>query len=431
MKRRLLILSLTMTVAAIALTLLIGIAGAAEEETSRVRLVHAIPGAPAVQVVVDGEIAYPSVSYTTVTTYTTLTAGLHTVEVWVTLAPLPPLFLISETLPLVGGTDLTVMGIGTTSSPTVTLLLDDNRPANAGKFRVVNLSPDTPTMDVYLAAEAAAIIDDLAYKEASDYVEGIGTGVLSVGVDAGGALKSVVPPTTTLYSNAVHTLFLMGMGDTLDLVATVDQRFEAKKHYAYLPLIARGLPPPTLNAISDPKGDGNYGVSWSAVAGATSYVLEEDDHAGFSSPTVVYSGASTSASISGRAPGVYYYRVKASSASGSSAWSATQSVTVQAGEQYTGTPSVSFTVTAGGQVCDFRITVPFQGSTCTLRTTECVPIVNNRFSLVERDPWLDQYDNTITGRFDSPGHAKGDYSIHFCGNTLAFQASKGTWQASK
>ena len=87
---------------------------------------------------------------------------------------------------------------------------------------------------------------------------------------------------------------------------------------------------PTLYAISNPDGDGNYTVSWSLVSDATSYTLQEDDNPSFSSPTTVYSGSSTSKDISGRSAGTYYYRVRASNCRGDSSWSNSQSVTVEA-----------------------------------------------------------------------------------------------------
>lgn len=110
-------------------------------------------------------------------------------------------------------------------------------------------------------------------------------------------------------------------------------------YYVYLPLAMRRWPPvpypPALNPISNPDGDGNYAVSWSAADGATTYQLHEDDNAAFSSPAEVYSGSGTSTSISGRAPGTYYYRVRGWNSFGFGGWSGTQPVTVQSTSGWT------------------------------------------------------------------------------------------------
>jgi len=90
------------------------------------------------------------------------------------------------------------------------------------------------------------------------------------------------------------------------------------------------LPPtaPTLNTIASPDVDGNYSASWNSVSGATGYTLEVANNSGFSSSTVAYSGSSTSYNVTGQTNGTRYYRVKATNASGSSAWSNTISVVV-------------------------------------------------------------------------------------------------------
>jgi subtilisin family serine protease len=114
-------------------------------------------------------------------------------------------------------------------------------------------------------------------------------------------------------------------------VAAVPVGIQDKK--VYLPLVRKEFPAvpaaPVLNAIANADGDGNYTVSWNASANATSYLLQEDDNAAFSSPDTRYSGAGTSWDAAGKAVGTYYYRVQASNTLGTSGWSNTQSAVVQ------------------------------------------------------------------------------------------------------
>ncbi len=65
------------------------------------------------------------------------------------------------------------------------------------------------------------------------------------------------------------------------------------------------------------------------MAGATKYRLEEDDNPAFSSPIVRYLGYSTLYYVTGRLPGVRYYRVRTSNAAGFSPWSNAEMVVVQ------------------------------------------------------------------------------------------------------
>jgi hypothetical protein len=87
-------------------------------------------------------------------------------------------------------------------------------------------------------------------------------------------------------------------------------------------------PAPTLYAIDNLDGDGDYLVDWSDVSGATGYTLEEDDNAAFSSPATRYSGSQSQWVTSDHAAGTWYYRVRASNAVGDSPWSNAESVTV-------------------------------------------------------------------------------------------------------
>ena len=85
---------------------------------------------------------------------------------------------------------------------------------------------------------------------------------------------------------------------------------------------------PTLHPINNEDGNGSYTVSWSAVTQAQQYALQEDDNDSFSSPVTRYTGSRTSWDVTGKSPGTYYYRVKASNVAGNSIWSNVRSVTV-------------------------------------------------------------------------------------------------------
>ncbi len=85
---------------------------------------------------------------------------------------------------------------------------------------------------------------------------------------------------------------------------------------------------PVLNVITN-NGSGTYMVTWSAVAGAIGYSLQESTSPYFASIRNVYDAATPFKSINGQPNGKYYYRVMAINADGElSRWSNTQSVTV-------------------------------------------------------------------------------------------------------
>jgi len=67
----------------------------------------------------------------------------------------------------------------------------------------------------------------------------------------------------------------------------------------------------------------SFNLTWSATSGATSYTWQHDDNSSFSSPSPTTVGAIITTSVSHAAAGIYYYRVRATTAFGNSAWSNT------------------------------------------------------------------------------------------------------------
>ncbi|WP_336807971.1 hypothetical protein [Fulvimonas yonginensis] len=87
------------------------------------------------------------------------------------------------------------------------------------------------------------------------------------------------------------------------------------------------LPPTSAPTVSVPASSntGGYTVSWTAVATATSYTLQEQINGG--AWTTIQTGSATSRAVSGKGNGTYGYRAQGCNSIGCGPWSAT-SVTV-------------------------------------------------------------------------------------------------------
>lgn len=92
--------------------------------------------------------------------------------------------------------------------------------------------------------------------------------------------------------------------------------------------VAVTLPPAVAPTVTAPATAilGNFAVSWTASAGATSYVLEESANGG--EWTASYDGPGVTQAFSAKAAGVYNYRVSACNSAGCSGYSASVSVLV-------------------------------------------------------------------------------------------------------
>jgi hypothetical protein len=80
------------------------------------------------------------------------------------------------------------------------------------------------------------------------------------------------------------------------------------------------LDAPVLHVTDQVDQADTYTLSWTEVAGA-SYILEEDIAPGFTEAAIISQGSATQFPIHGRAPGDYYYRVRAVSGNVSSNYS--------------------------------------------------------------------------------------------------------------
>jgi thermitase len=174
-----------------------------------------------------------------------------------------------------------------------------------------------PTYPVYLTTV-------YSYYENYDYLNG--TSQASPYVAGLAALIWAAQPGLT--PDEVQTL----IEDTADDLGTPgwDQYYGYGRVNAQAALQQAGPPEaPTIAPISNGDGDGSFLVDWNDVATATSYTLQEDDNSGFSSPNNLYIGGNSQFNVSGKGPGFWYYRVKATNDAGDSGWSNVVSVLVK------------------------------------------------------------------------------------------------------
>ena len=217
----------------------------------------------------------------------------------------------------------------------------------------------------------------------------------------------------------------------------------------YIPVVINRYPitpiAPVLNAISNDDGDGSYSVSWTSVAGATSYLLQEDDNSSFSSPTTAYEGSGTSKSISGKPVGTYYYRVRAINDYATSGWSNVRSVVVSVAQppcpqtgHWTGMATNNMQIRLSFDVVDspqcqietgtLKITAYL--SPCGILTTtftKSFPIYNSYFVT---GPFL-YYSTTVEGTFSSSTTVEGNLIVSMFNVELQRWCKwEDTWRAS-
>ncbi|WP_423223755.1 DUF4397 domain-containing protein [Candidatus Amarolinea aalborgensis] len=203
----------------------------------RVRVVHASPDAPAVDVWVDGAKAFTNAPFKGITQYAGLTAGDHKVQVVPTGKTEPA--VISATLTLDNDKDYTVVAVGKVANIEPLVLVDNNSAPAAGKahVRFVHASPDAPAVDVAVKG-GPVIFSNVAFKGVGDYTPvDAGTYDLEVRL-AGTNTVALSVPGVKLDDGTVYTVFAMGLASgepTLMAVPSVDSTHKAASAPTTLP----------------------------------------------------------------------------------------------------------------------------------------------------------------------------------------------------
>jgi len=236
--------------AVLSIVLALGLAVPVFAQTNaRVRVVHASPDAPAVDVWVNDGVAFSNAPFKGITSYAPLATGTYNVKVVPTGATEPVVIEADLTLE---AKDYTVVAVGTLENIEPLVLVDNNAAPAAGKahVRFVHASPDAPAVDIAVKG-GPVLFANVAFKEVGDYLPvDAGTYDLEVRV-AGTNTVALEVPGLALAGQTVYTVFAMGLAGgepALTAVPSVDAQYNGtlpetgsvNATYLYIPL-ALGL----------------------------------------------------------------------------------------------------------------------------------------------------------------------------------------------
>ncbi|MFQ3630178.1 DUF4397 domain-containing protein [Roseiflexus sp.] len=165
------------------LALVVAPAAFAQSGTAKVRVVHASPDAPAVDVIVNGNRALTNVPFFAASAYLDLPAGSYDIQV-VPAGATSPVVIDAKGVRIEAGKAYTIAATGKLADIKPTILMDDLTTPAAGKahVRVIHFSPDAPAVDIKVAG-GPTLISNLAFPNASNYLP----------VDAGSYNLQVTP----------------------------------------------------------------------------------------------------------------------------------------------------------------------------------------------------------------------------------------------
>jgi hypothetical protein len=178
--------------------------------TALVRVVHASPDAPNVDVAVDGSIALANVPFPVFSGYLEVPSGTRNVQVRPTGSQTA---VIEADLALATGTAYTVFATGLVADISAVVAVDDLVAPTAGnvKVRVVHGAPSAPNVDVYATAPGADIntatpvLTNVPFRGVSDYLT-VPAGQYQFRVTPTGTKTVAIDLTVTLNTNSIRTV---------------------------------------------------------------------------------------------------------------------------------------------------------------------------------------------------------------------------------
>ncbi|MBY0005430.1 DUF4397 domain-containing protein [Priestia aryabhattai] len=190
-------------------------------QNAEVRIVHASPDAPAVDIFVDDKALVEGAKFKDVSNSLPLSAGSHKVEVYEAKTKGTKDSIIEATLVVDGGKSYTVAAVNKAENLELQAFTN-NKQGMDGKasLRVAHLSPDAPAVNVGPKG-AAPLFKDLSFKSISGYqVVNPGSYDLSVSTADGKEILNL--PGTNLQSGKNYTVLAVNTADKLETIVLQD-----------------------------------------------------------------------------------------------------------------------------------------------------------------------------------------------------------------
>ncbi len=184
----------------------------AQSGNAMVRVVHASPDAPAVDVYVNGTKvdALTNVPFFTASAYLPLPAGKIDVKVTPAGAATPAV-IDAKGVTIEAGKSYTIAATGLLASIKPTILVDNLGAPAAGKahVRIIHASPDAPAVDVRVKG-GLALFSNLAFPNASQYLP-VDAGTYDLEITPAGAKNVVLPVNgVKLEAGKIYDVFAVG-----------------------------------------------------------------------------------------------------------------------------------------------------------------------------------------------------------------------------
>lgn len=178
---------------------------------AKVRVLHASPDAPKVDIYVNGNKTFENITYYQISPYLDVPAGSYRVEVYPAGQTTNP--VLSENVEVRSGRNYTVAAAGQLANLQLVPIMDTtNIPSNKVKVRFWHLSPNAPAVDIAVQG-GDVLFSNVSFTEAAKYFE-VDPGRVTLEVRVAGTNDVVLTlRDINLAANEAYTITAFGLVD--------------------------------------------------------------------------------------------------------------------------------------------------------------------------------------------------------------------------
>ena len=191
-----------------------------KNNSSLVRVFHAAPQAPNVDVYVNDQMVFSNLAFGDFTRYVYLDEGEYNVSVY--LAGQKDRPVINQMVDVPSQQIFTIAATGNLDNLGLLVVPDkvSKSPSqNYSSVRVIHLSPNASGVDILVDGDT--LFEDISFGEGTDYVD-LNPGTYNVNVVLNTDKSVVLPLKMTLNPDKIYTIYIRGIPPSLQAVQVVD-----------------------------------------------------------------------------------------------------------------------------------------------------------------------------------------------------------------
>ncbi|MEG1409100.1 MAG: DUF4397 domain-containing protein [Terrisporobacter sp.] len=191
-----------------------------DKKESYIRVLHASPDTPPVDIYVNGAPLFKNLAYENFTEYVPLGKGTYKVDLYPAGKDETP--ILTQNVDIPENEVITVVATGNLNDIQLVSYMESNPkdlPHDKSRLRFINLSPDSPELDVWLDGEVA--FKDVGFLDATNYLN-LPAGTYIVGFDIADTKDKVLELKTEVKGEKVYTMYILGDMSNLTSIQSLD-----------------------------------------------------------------------------------------------------------------------------------------------------------------------------------------------------------------